>query len=256
MIHRRLFLCALILSSTYISSGPGKQLDQILIAKTFHNTRDQALPYRLYVPRDYDQSKKYPLVLFLHGGGGVGTDNLTQIQGGNGALINMFTRKETQSAYPCFVVAPQAGPPNGWLEYDYKTPSPDLLLVLDLLVNLRDTFSIDTNRLYIVGQSLGGYAIYALVARQPALFAAAVPICGGGDPSQGARLASVPFWVFHGAKDETVEVQESRRMVAAIRKTGGNAQYTEYAGEGHLIWQRVVGESRLLPWIFSQTRHK
>jgi predicted peptidase len=89
---------------------------------------------------------------------------------------------------------------------------------------------------------------------QPKMFAAAVPICGGGDESKARMIAQVPVWAFHGEKDEAVRVERSRDMIAAIRKAGGRPKYTEYKGEGHVIWSKVVNEVELLPWIFTQKR--
>jgi predicted peptidase len=226
------------------------QRENILTAKMFRNARSETLLYRLFVPENYDRKQKYPLVLFLHGGGGRGNDNLKQIQGGNGYLIDLFTGPETQIRYPCFVVAPQS-PQEGWVEDDSITPTRYLQLVFELLNDLQTTYSIDRGRLYVSGQSLGGFGTFAIISEHPRLFAAAVPICGGGDETKASRFTRTPVWAFHGEKDEAVAVERSRKMVAAIKKAGGQARYTEYAGEGHLIWGKVVKEPELLPWLFN-----
>ncbi|HXD32126.1 MAG TPA: prolyl oligopeptidase family serine peptidase [Pyrinomonadaceae bacterium] len=232
----------------------GQGREKILAAKTFKNAKAETLLYRLFVPKNYDRKKKYPLVVYLHGGGGRGNDNLKQIEGGNGYLIDFFTQAETQSRYPGFVIAPQSPVTEGWVEYDSMTPNRQLRLVFELIRDLEKTYSIDDNRLYVAGQSMGGFGAFAIIAEYPRLFAAGVPLCGGGDESKVSRLTGTPIWAFHGEKDQSVAVERSRDIVAAIKKAGGQAKYTEYAGEGHNIWLKVVKEPDLLSWLFSQRK--
>lgn len=228
----------------------GQERDKLLTPKVFKNAKGEALLYRLFVPANYDQKKKYPLVVYLHGGGGRGNDNRKQIEGGNGYLIDFFTQAETQSQYPSFVLAPQSPMQEGWIEYDSITPTRQLRLVSELIADLQRTFSIDRSRLYVAGQSMGGFGTFAIISEYPAMFAACVSVSGGGDEAKAARLAGTPVWAFHGEKDEAVKVERSRNIVAAIKKAGGEARYTEYAGEGHVIWPRVVKEPELLAWMF------
>jgi predicted peptidase len=248
-VRSTLFLTVLLVALAS-SAAAGSQREEILQARTFRNSKGETLLYRLFVPENYDRSKKYPLVLYLHGGGGRGNDNRKQIEGGNGYLIDLFTAKETQSKYPSFVVAPQSPMQEGWIEYDSITPTRQLRLVFELIGDLQRTYSIDRDRLYVSGQSMGGFGTFAIVSEHPRLFAAAVSVCGGGDESRAARFHSTPVWAFHGEKDEAVNVERSRKMIAAIKKAGGRVRYTEYAGEGHLIWSKVVKEPELLPWLF------
>lgn len=245
---------ALIL--TLLASGTAFSQDRqkILVPKVFKNTQNESLLYRIFIPHNYDRKKKYPLVLYLHGGGGRGADNLKQIEGGNGYLIDLFTQAETQTRYPSFVVAPQSPMQEGWIEYDSITATRQLRLVFELIGELQRNYSLDDRRLYVGGQSMGGLGTFAIIAEHPRLFAAGVPVCGGGDESKATRLAKTQVWAFHGEKDEAVRVERSRNIVAAIRKAGGQAKYTEYAGEGHLIWRLVVKEPELLPWLFAQRR--
>ena len=191
-------------------------------------------------------------MLFLHGGGGRGDDNLKQIQGGNGFIIDLLVKPESQAKYPCFVVAPQSPQQEGWIEHDSITPTHQLRLVLELIGHLERSFSIDSNRLYVLGQSMGGFGAFAIITMEPKKFAAAVSICGGGDESKAGKIAQVPIWAFHGEDDEAVRVERSRNMIAAITGAGGKPKYTEYKGEGHLIWSKVVNEPDLLPWMFTQ----
>ena len=230
-----------------------EQREKILAPKTFKNSRGQTLLYRLFTPPHYDQQKKYPLVVYLHGGGGVGNDNLKQIDGGNGYLIDFFTLDETQARYPSFVVAPQS-PNEGWIKDDSITPTRYLQLVHELIGDLQRTYNIDKARVYVAGQSMGGFGTFTIISEYPRTFAAGVALCGGGDQSKVARLANVPIWVFHGAKDESVSVERSRTIVAAMKSAGGKVRYTEYADIGHIIWPSVVKETELLPWLFAQRK--
>ncbi|MEP6741622.1 MAG: prolyl oligopeptidase family serine peptidase [bacterium] len=228
------------------------QREDLLQPRSYHNRISETLLYRLFVPKNYDRHKKYPLVLYLHGGGGSGTDNLKQIEGGNGYLIDLFTGPETQKEHACFVVAPQSPRQEGWIEYDSITPTRQLRLVFELIVELQKTYPIDGRSLYVAGQSMGGFGTFAMVAEHPHLFAAAVSVCGGGDETKANRFTHTLVWAFHGERDAAVNVERSRKMTAAINNAGGRARYTEYAGEGHLIWSKVVKEPELLRWLFSQ----
>ena len=108
--------------------------------------------------------------------------------------------------------------------------------------------------LYVTGMSLGGYGTWDIIGRRPEAFAAAVPICGGGNISKAPLMVKTAVWAFHGDQDELVNVSESRRMIEAIKKAGGEPRYTEYKGVGHNSWERAFAEQDLLPWMFAQTR--
>ncbi len=249
------FFLTFILALLWPMTAPAQEREKILSPHTFRNARGETLPYRLFVPQNYDRKKKYPLVVYLHGGGGVGDDNLKQINGGNGYLVDFFTQAETQTRYPALVVAPQSSG-DGWIEIPRVPPHPtrQLKLVVELIDELRRAYSIDGSRLYVAGQSLGGLGTFAIVAEFPKLFAAGVPLCGGADEAKVSSIIKTPLWVFHGEKDETVPVDLSRRIVAAIKKSGGVVKYTEYPGAGHNIWLNVVKEPELLSWLFAQHR--
>ena len=168
-------------------------------------------------------------------------------------MIDRLTQSESQSRYPAFVVAPQSIG-EGWVTEDRTTPSRQLQAVTQLIGDLRRTYSIDNARLYVAGQSLGGFGTFAIIAAYPRMFAAGIPLCGGGDESKAAQYKGTALWVFHGEKDESVPVANSRQMVAAIKKAGGQVKYTEYPGEGHAIWTIVAKEPDLMHWLFRQHR--
>lgn len=197
-------------------------------------------PYRLFVPAGYRGRTAYPLVLFLHGGAGRGRDNERHLRNGNGMLVEMFVGAQMQ--FPAFVLAPQTSS-----EHDVES-------TLAILDDVRARYRIDARRIYVAGQSLGGYGLLDLVAARPKFFAAALVIAASGESSRAQSLATVPTWFLHGEKDEVVPVDRVRLLVAAVKSAGGSVRYTEYAGEGHGLAWLVVRERELVPWLFAQRR--
>lgn len=251
LIKRFSFSLATILVLTVVVVG--QKREDVLIANVYKGSQGRTMPYRLYVPKNYDRQQKYPLILYLHGGGGVGDDNRKQIEGGNAYIVDLLVSRSTQANNPSILVVPQA-PNEGWIGSDLITPTRYLSLVLDLIKDLETSYSIDVNQRYVLGQSMGGFGTFAILTMSPHMFAAAVPVCGGGDESKAAQIAHVPIWAFHGELDQAVKVERSRNMIAALTKAGGKPKYTEYKGEGHTIWTKVVMEPEWLPWMFSQKR--
>jgi predicted peptidase len=249
-------ILALLFSSACIAQKlrTVDEREKLLVPKVFKNESSETLLYRVFIPQNYDAKKKYPLVLYLHGGGGRGNDNHKQFDGGNGYLIDFFTGDEAQARYPGFVVAPQSPMQEGWIEYDSITPTRQVRLVYEMIGHLQRTYNIDSARIYVAGQSMGGFGTFAIISEYPNMFAAGVALCGGGDPAKVSRLVKTPIWAFHGAKDEAVPVERSRTIIAAIKKAGGQTRYTEYPDVDHLIWPRVVKETELLPWLFALRR--
>ncbi len=248
-----------------VLSGCGQRIeatdgDSLLEKRVYTDAQGKQLPYRLLKPLAYDPHFHYPLVLFLHGAGERGTDNDKQLIHG----VPAFARDETRKKYPCFLVAPQCPENARWVEVDWSArahrqpaePSRPLAQVLELLEALQKEFSIDANRVYVTGLSMGGFGVWDILARRPDLFAAGVPVCGGGDESTAARIAHIPIWAFHGARDPAVQPDRSRRMIAALRKAGGHPRYTEYADEGHASWVPAYKDPEMYAWLFSQKKAK
>ncbi|HEY0791891.1 MAG TPA: prolyl oligopeptidase family serine peptidase [Chthoniobacterales bacterium] len=219
------------------------------------------LPYRMLRP--VQAGEQFPLVLFLHGAGERGSDNRVQLRHG----VRRFALAEMQARFPCFVVAPQcprgpAGSPSYWLDEHPDaadaglagTEADLLAMVLTLTDAVMQNEPVDFGRVYVTGISMGGFATWTLPARRPDFFAAAVPVCGGGDPGTASLLQTIPIWAFHGSADQVVPVQYSRQMVEALRKQGTNPKYTEYEGVGHDSWTPAYKEPELLNWMFSQHR--
>jgi predicted peptidase len=113
---------------------------------------------------------------------------------------------------------------------------------------------VDTQRVYITGLSMGGFATWELLQREPEKFAAAMPICGGGDLAFAGTLAHVPLWIFHGGADDTVQPKRSRDMAAALVAAGGQPIYTEYPGAGHDVWGQTYSDAKVWDWLFAQKR--
>lgn len=214
------------------------------------------LPYRLHVPPGPAPPDGLPLLLFLHGAGERGQDNMAQLRHGVQRLAEGLALRRL----PCAIVAPQCPAGQRWVEVPWEAkvhrqppvPSMPLATALLLVDALTTELGLDVRRCYLVGLSMGGYGVWDAVMRRPDRFAAAVPICGGGDVSRAAAIARLPQWIFHGALDEVVPVSRSREMVAALRAAGGAPRYSEYPDEGHACWERACGEPDLLPWLLSQ----
>ena len=254
MINRRDFI---LLSGAGLISLKGTQNarpESIFKPKIFESASGKEMPYRLFIPLKYDAKQAYPLALWLHGVNGRGNDNTAQISEGNRIGSHVWAFPENQVKNPCFVVVPQCADEEYWAAGDGYKPTGQLHLVLELLSNLKKTYNIDAERLYVAGQSMGGIGTWSLITANPNMFAAAVPLCGGGNVAEASKLVRMPIWAFHGDKDQSVPVDYSRKMIAAIRKSGGSPKYTEYKGAGHEIWERVFREPELLPWVFSQKR--
>jgi predicted peptidase len=196
------------------------------------------LDYLLFLPEGYGRSsEKWPLMLFLHGAGESGTD-LQKVK-----LHGPPAVAETNRAFPFILVSPQS-PGRGW--------NPDSLNAL--LDEIIARYRVDRDRVYLTGLSMGGYGSWALAAAHPEKFAAVVPICGGGNTSDAAKLAHLPIWVFHGGKDPTVPIRRSEEMVEAIKAVGGNVKFTVYPEAGHDSWTETYNNPELYRWLLQQTR--
>jgi len=204
-----------------------------------------ALDYLLHVPPSYDPAgDAVPLLLFLHGAGERGADVERLKLHGPPKLI------AAGMEFPAIVVSPQA-PEGDWWTYRVN----DLLALLDDIV---ERYNIDEDRVYITGLSMGGYGTWALLQAASERFAAAIPICGGGNAAlarYGVALRQVPIRVFHGEADQVVPVQESIDMVEAIRGAGGERiDLTTYPGVNHDSWTQTYDDPALWEWLWSQRR--
>lgn len=212
--------------------------------------------YRWSAPETTEPGKTYPLVLFLHGAGERGTDNAAQLKHGVTAILD-GAKKLNQ---PCFLIAPQCPPDIWWAPIKHDTmnlsdagkPNKMLEAVLALVDDTTKKQPIDPKRFYVTGLSMGGFATWWLLGRAPERIAAAVPICGGGDPAQAAKFKDVPIHAIHGEADPVVPVRTTREMISALEKAGGKPLATYYPGVGHDSWTQAYNDPALIRWLFDQ----
>jgi predicted peptidase len=207
--------------------------------RTFVSSKGDKLEYLLMKPLDYDPQQNYPLVVCLPYGGY------------HAPAAQLLSVDINRKKYPAFLFVPHCQQGLGWGGIA-RFPARDSL-VYDAL-NALDDRGIDEKRRYVSGVSLGGYGSWHFISTHPEMFAAAIPVCGEGDPQQASKVVDVPVWAFHGEKDRNVPVSGSRDMIQAIKNAGGNPKYTEFAGEGHNIWDKVTKTPGLLDWLFAQKR--
>jgi len=217
------------------------------------------MEYRLFKPDNYSMLKSYPLVLFLHGSGECGTDNEAQLLANQGATI--WAKPEEQAKNPCFVLAPQAR--YTWNDDPVAIPAnraTDLDMAVKVLQRVVESYHIDKTRLYATGVSDGGSAVWRLNEAYPALFAASVPVCGEGDPTQADKLVDKPIWAFHAEADPIVSVEGSRGMIQALHDAGSFPLYTEYPKNtyiypiAHYSWILAYQDHEMRKWLFQQIK--
>lgn len=224
--------------------------------------------YQVYVPREFSRSKKWPVIVALHGGGTYGNDGIRPTDGGLGRAI-----RSNPDRFPGIVIFPQAhadGTP-GWQLEGGKAA----MAALDRSIK---EFNGDPKRVVLTGLSAGGNGTWSIASRYPERFAAIVPICGfifkfkgttskidypalapadAGDQYAfiAKKVAALPIWIFHGDADKNVTVEESRKMTAALKAIGANVQYTEFPGVDHNAWDPAYARADLIEWMLKQRRH-
>jgi len=224
-----------------------------------------AYRYQVYVPREFNRSTRWPIILVLHGGGEYGDDGLLQTTGGLARAIHQHADR-----FPAIIVFPQAHADHtpGW----HKQAGQAALAAVDKAIA---EFNGDPARVYLTGFSAGGNGSWYLASHYPERFAALVPVCGfvtefrgttsgvlyppvisASDPyaSVAKAVSKLPIWIFHGDADKTVSVEQSRHMAAALKAIGANVQYTEFPGVGHNAWDPAYERADLLEWMLKQKR--
>ena len=199
------------------------------------------LDYLIYLPENYGKEQKaWPLVVFLHGAGERGSDlNRVKFHGPP-------KRVEQGSAFPFILVSPQCPTDKWW---------PNMIEhVMALVDETAENYSIDENRIYLTGLSMGGYGTWTIASTYPQRFAAIAPVCGGGQPYLAGNLKNTPIWAFHGAKDPVVPLQQSQQMVDAVNQSGGNAKLTVYPEADHDSWTETYNSDELYEWLLSQSK--
>lgn len=231
------------------------------LALSYDDGMGGTMPYRLFLPPLLSDDSTgrgpkttFPLIIFMHGAGKRGTDNIQHVQHHIGGLIDATQTQE----YASILLAPQIPLGAAW---NSRNSSHDY--TLEILSDVISLYPVDINRIFATAVSMGGFGTTRYVVQNPDLFAAAIPMSGAIKISwrQAVSVRNVPFWLFHGDQDHTDPVRESRNFVAALRRVGGNVKYTELAGWGHGHWSvlyddwRTGGSYGLYPWLFSQSRN-
>ncbi len=224
--------------------------------KVFTTKDGGTMNYRLLAPVAPKAGEKYPLVIFLHGGGERGDDNTLQLLHG----VKRFAQDDFLKQYPCYVIAPQCPKELIWASRKFseeaayeEEPSVPTKMLMELIDSLETTLAIDTHREYVTGLSMGGFGSWDMAMRQPHRFAAIAPVCAAGsDFSRMASIKHLPVWVFHGGADTDVKVERTLKALAALKAAGGNPVYTEYPGVGHNCWYQAYSEPKFYEWLFAQ----
>ena len=218
---------------------------------TYFEYTSGKLEYGLFVPENYDPSKSYPLVMYLHG------------MGNNQTVYLDFYNKDIQQKNPCFVYTPKTptdwGDWSGW-SWDgsgfssLSIPTQTAVHVLDSLIS---KYSIDTNRLYVYGISMGGEGVFDLLHKMPHKFAAGISICGGGFAHWANNISATPLWMFHGSADEINPPDLTERVYKKLQEIGATKmRYTNYPGYGHAIWDKAQSEPSFYDWMFDFNKSK
>ena len=200
------------------------------------------LRYLLFLPTRYgdDPDQSWPLILYLHGAGERG-DDLDRVKTHGIPKI-----VEELPDFPYVCVSPQCPSDNAWTMHN--------LALKGLLDSILSTHAIDPERIYLTGNSMGGYGTWGLAMAYPGMFAAIAPICGGGMPRWVGSLKNVPVWAFHGAEDPVVPLEQSQSMVEALRACGGDVKLTVYPEVGHDSWSQTYDNPELYEWFLQHRR--
>lgn len=258
MMRLQLLICSMILF--FFSCDEEKIIPEYETFK-YENSH---LNYRILYPKDFDESKTYPLTLFLHGIGERGNDNELQLT----YVDKVFLNPENYHNYRSIVIFPQAPLNDNWSSRiitdqpirqvfpENENPTNSLKMVIKLMDSLSKVNYVDNKRIYLSGLSNGAMGSFELLKNRPNMFASAVLICGGGNPSWAKEFAkTTPVWVAHGSDDDVVFPELSINMVEAILKQGGSPKFTLYEKVNHGSWFNVFSDPNYLKWMFSHTKN-
>lgn len=213
------------------------------------------LPWRLFAPEGASPGKKLPLIVALHGAGSRGDENVKPM-----AVFRPLWERGFQEKHAAFVLAPQMM--RSWIsregeftnfKSDQFPVSGEMRTVYDLVEKTIRENPVDPDRVYVIGMSMGGYGVWEAITRKPGLWAAAVPICGGGDPGKAGVFKHIPIWAWHGSNDPTVPPENTRAIIEALKQAGGNPKYSEPKTE-HGSWNNAFASAELFDWLFAQKR--
>lgn len=248
--------------AAYIKKGTRalsqEQVESLFVPKNFSASDRTRLPYRIYLPSNYDPAKQYPVLVFLHGAGERGNDNQKHLVH---VVANLFNQKDTPVT-DAIIICPQCPTNNQWVDTpwangSYSTAtvkeSNEAAAVVELVDQIAKTYSTDPDRYYVMGISMGGFGTWDLIMRHSDKFAAAVPICGGADPSMAESIKNVPIYTTHSADDPVVPAAGTIEMVEALQNAGSTVlKYDAVTGKGHEVWKSFSEKPEVLEWLFAQ----
>lgn len=237
MKHKKYFISLMLICLAGNSiSQPVTRDYPVQLIKEFH-TSEYPMKYLLNLPDGYNSKDSWPLLIFLHGMGERGDDiELVKMHGPPKIAIDMNL--------PFIIISPQCPEGKFW----ENKP------LMELIESILSEFPVNRNKIYLTGLSMGGFGTWNLAAAFPELFAAIVPICGGGDSSKACNLKDIPTWVFHGDVDGVVPIGRSQEMVEAIENCGGNVKFTIYKNTGHDSWTETYANPKLYEWLLNQSK--
>ncbi|HKB04797.1 MAG TPA: prolyl oligopeptidase family serine peptidase [Gemmataceae bacterium] len=225
----------------------GRAADTGFVDKTYKDSAGTESKYVLFVPHDYQKDKPTPTILFLHGAGETKGGKKMPVEVGIGPAI-----KKREKTFPFLTIIPQA-PVRGW-----QSGGESAKMAIGIFDAVSKEYNVDPKRTYLTGLSMGGFGTWSLAAAMPDKWAAIAPICGGvrgqSVDEVAAKIKDIPTWVFHGDQDPAVPVAQSRNMVEALKKAGGNPKYTEYAGVKHESWVPAYNTDELYTWLLKQSK--
>lgn len=241
------------------------QSDLSMVAAAFQSAEvqvdGQRYPYRLLEPLPLQRGQQRPLVVFLHGAGERGEDNMSQLRW----LPELMARDDRRKQFPCFLLAVQCPKDEQWVDVPWGDSKPRatpriasraMRAVQRALASVMENPIVDRARIYVTGLSMGGYGTWDLVARDGHLFAGAVPVCGGGDPFVVREILGLPVEIWHAANDPVVPVARARMMVEQYRLLGVTARYFEESHAGHAVWQQAYADGCAIDWLFAQDQRQ
>ncbi len=237
--------------------------DTTLYKKVVFAKSGDTLNSRVLYPKDFDGSKKYPILFFLHGSGERGNDNESQLVHGS----KLFLKDSVRNAFPSIVVFPQCPANDYWSDVNIVTengkrtfnflkggkPTKAMHALLAVVKDFLHKDYVDENQVYVGGLSMGGMGTYEILRRKRLTFAAAFAICGGDDLANVRKYRHVPMQIFHGAKDDIVNPAFSIAIADRLKTFGDEVELTIYPNANHNSWDSAFAEPDFLSWLYKHT---
>ena len=229
--------------------------DDIDFRKEVYVNKDgDRLPYRLFVPLGIDKTRKYPLLIWLHGGDARGADNLKQLAKSNQLAAHFWISPSVQNSFPVILMVPQCPFNENWAEPELNQPGKSLQLTIEALARVQADFPVDPERIYIGGQGMGGIGVWSLLQKYPGRWAGALIVSAYDNFTDTGAIAQVPLWVFQDDQDDSVPVTLVRDMMRQLKKSNAILRYSECHKANREATARAFAEPDLVSWLSSQRR--